>query len=164
MFANEDDELPERINSSALNEWIFNEDTIRQVLNTLMTQGIKIEYGSKLGKTIIFAKNHRHAEKIKEIFDKEYPSYNGYCRVIDNYTNYAQSLIDEFSDPDKMPQIVVSVDMMDTGIDVPEVVNLVFFKKVLSKSKFWQMIGRGTRLCPALIDGQDKSIFYIFDF
>lgn len=81
-----------------------------------------------------------------------------------NYTNYAQSLIDEFSDPDKMPQIVVSVDMMDTGIDVPEVVNLVFFKKVLSKSKFWQMIGRGTRLCPTLIDGQDKSIFYIFDF
>lgn len=82
MFANEDDELPERINSSALNEWIFNEDTIRQVLNTLMTQGIKIEYGSKMGKSIIFAKNHRHAEKIKEIFDKEYPSYNGYCQVI----------------------------------------------------------------------------------
>lgn len=164
LFATENDELPDKISSSALNEWIFNEDTIRQVLNTLMTQGIKIEYGSKLGKTIIFAKNHRHAEKIKEIFDKEYPSYNGYCRVIDNYTNYAQSLIDEFSDPNKMPQIVVSVDMMDTGIDVPEVVNLVFFKRVLSKSKFWQMIGRGTRLCPTLIDGQDKNIFYIFDF
>ena len=164
LFANEDDELPERINSSALNEWIFNEDTIRQVLNTLMTEGIKIDYGSKIGKSIIFAKNHRHAEKIKEIFDKEYPSYHGYCRVIDNYTNYEQSLIDEFSVPEKMPQIVVSVDMMDTGIDVPEVVNLVFFKKVLSKSKFWQMIGRGTRLCPALIDGQDKNVFYIFDF
>ena len=84
--------------------------------------------------------------------------------MIDNYTNYAQSLIDEFSDARKMPQIVVSVDMMDTGIDVPEVVNLVFFKKVMSKAKFWQMIGRGTRLCPGLIDGEDKKQFYIFDF
>jgi type I restriction enzyme R subunit len=84
--------------------------------------------------------------------------------VIDNYMTYAQSAIDEFSEPDKLPQIAVSVDMLDTGIDVPEVLNLVFFKKVLSKAKFWQMIGRGTRLCPGLMDGGDKQKFYIFDF
>ncbi len=164
QFVNEDGEIPEAIDSSALNQYIFNEDTIRKVLATLMEKGIKVEYGSKIGKTIIFAKNHRHAEKIYEVFGKEYPHLTGYCRVIDNYTNYAQSLIDEFSEPNKMPQIVVSVDMMDTGIDVPEVVNLVFFKKVMSKAKFWQMIGRGTRLCKGLLDGKDKEIFYIFDF
>ena len=160
----EDGEVPERIGSSALNEWIFNEDTIREVLNVLMTNGIHIDYGNKIGKTIIFAKNHRHAEKIFEVFNKEYPHLKGYAMVIDNYTNYAQSAIDEFSDPKKLPQIAISVDMLDTGIDVPEVLNLVFFKKVMSKAKFWQMIGRGTRLCPELLDGEDKKLFYIFDF
>ena len=159
-----DGELPERIAASALNEWLFNEDTIRQVLHILMTNGLKIDYGAKLGKTIIFAKNHNHAEKILEVFGKEYPHLPGYAKVIDNYTNYAQSAIDEFSDPKKLPQIAISVDMLDTGIDVPEVLDLVFFKKVLSKAKFWQMIGRGTRLCPGLIDGADKDKFYIFDF
>lgn len=163
-FENENGEMPESIQSSALNEWVFNEDTIKEVLNILMTNGLKIDYGEKLGKSIIFAKNHRHAEKIYEIFNKEYPNYNGYAKVIDNYTNYAQSAIDEFSDPDKLPQIAISVDMLDTGIDVPEVLNLVFFKKVMSKAKFWQMIGRGTRLCPSLMDGKDKDKFYIFDF
>ena len=165
LFANDDGEMPEAIDSSALNEKIFNEDTIRKVLAILMEQGIKVDYGNKIGKTIIFAKNHKHAEKIYEIFGKEFPNYPpNFCRVIDNYTNYAQSLIDEFSDVNKLPQIVVSVDMMDTGIDVPEVVNLVFFKKVMSKAKFWQMIGRGTRLCAGLLDGKDKNQFYIFDF
>ncbi len=163
-FENENGELPDRINSSALNEWVFNEDTIREVLNVLMTNGIKIDYGNKIGKSIIFAKNHRHAEEILEVFNKEYPHLNGYAMVIDNYTNYAQSAIDDFSDPKKLPQIAISVDMLDTGIDVPEVLNLVFFKKVMSKAKFWQMIGRGTRLCPELLDGEDKKIFYIFDF
>lgn len=156
--------VPERIESSALNTWIFNEDTIKKVLNILMNDGIKIDYGQNLGKTIIFAKNHEHAEKILEVFNKEYPHLPDYAKVIDNYINYAQSAIDEFSDPKKMPQIAISVDMLDTGIDVPEVVNLVFFKKVMSKAKFWQMIGRGTRLCPGLIDGEDKNKFYIFDF
>lgn len=157
-------ELPESIGSSALNEWIFNEDTIREVLHVLMSQGLRIDYGEKIGKTIIFAKNHRHAEKIYEIFGKEYPHLEGYAKVIDNHINYAQSAIDEFSDPKKLPQIAISVDMLDTGIDVPEVLNLVFFKKVMSKAKFWQMIGRGTRLCAGLLDGQDKKRFYIFDF
>ena len=163
-FEDENGELPESIASSALNEWIFNEDTIREVLHILMTHGLKIDYGNKIGKTIIFAKNHTHAEKILEVFGKEYPHLNGYAKVIDNYMTYAQSAIDEFSDPKKMPQIAISVDMLDTGIDVPEVLNLVFFKKVMSKAKFWQMIGRGTRLCPGLIDGVDKDKFYIFDF
>ena len=163
-FEDENGELPEAMASSALNEWIFNEDTIREVLNVLMSNGLKIEYGNKIGKTIIFAKNHRHAEKIYEVFNKEYPNLVGYAKVIDNYINYAQSAIDEFSDPKKLPQIAISVDMLDTGIDVPEVLNLVFFKKVMSKAKFWQMIGRGTRLCPALLDGEDKQKFYIFDF
>ena len=163
-FEDENGDLPERIASSAMNEWVFNEDTIRKVLDTLMTKGIKIDYGNKLGKTIIFAKNHTHAEKILEVFHKEYPHLPGYAKVIDNYMTYAQSAIDEFSDPKKLPQIAISVDMLDTGIDVPEVLNLVFFKKVMSKAKFWQMIGRGTRLCPALLDGRDKDKFYIFDF
>ena len=163
-FEDENGELPESIASSALNEWIFNEDTIREVLNILMTEGLKIDYGSKLGKTIIFAKSHRHAEKILEVFGKEYPHLVGYAKVIDNYMTYAQSAIDEFSEADKLPQVAISVDMLDTGIDVPEVLNLVFFKKVMSKAKFWQMIGRGTRLCPGLIDGKDKTRFYIFDF
>lgn len=163
-FEDENGDLPERIASSALNEWIFNEDTIRQVLNTLMTNGLTIDYGSKLGKTIIFAKNHTHAEKILAVFHKEYPHLPGFAKVIDNYMTYAQSAIDEFSDPKKLPQIAISVDMLDTGIDVPEVLNLVFFKKVMSKAKFWQMIGRGTRLCLGLLDGKDKDKFYIFDF
>lgn len=163
-FEEEDGTLPEAIDSSKLNKWIFNVDTIRQVLDVVMTNGLKIDYGQKIGKTIIFAKNHKHAEQILAVFQKEYPYLKDYAKVIDNHITYAQSVIDEFSDPRKLPQIAISVDMLDTGIDVPEVVNLVFFKKVMSKAKFWQMIGRGTRLCPGLFDGEDKDKFYIFDF
>jgi type I restriction enzyme R subunit len=164
-FVNDDGTIPDIIGENALNEWVFNKDTIQKVLNSLLTKGLKVEYGGKIGKTIIFAKNHLHAEKIYTIWGKEYTNYPpGYCQVIDNYTNYAQSLIDDFSTTNKMPQIAVSVDMLDTGIDIPEILNLVFFKKVMSKAKFWQMIGRGTRLCKGLIDGDDKTEFYIFDF
>lgn len=163
-FITETGEIPEKIAPSALNNWVFNEDTIRKVLNILMQDGLKIDYGENLGKTIIFAKNHDHAEKILEIFNKEYPHLKDYAKVIDNKIKYAQSTIDEFSDPKKLPQIAISVDMLDTGIDIPEILNLVFFKKVMSKAKFWQMIGRGTRLCPGLLDGEDKEKFYIFDF
>ena len=163
-FEDENGVLPQSIASSALNEWVFNEDTIREALHVLMSNGLHIDYGNRIGKTIIFAKNHAHAGKILEVFGKEYPHLNGYAQVIDNYMTYAQSAIDEFSDPAKPPQIAISVDMLDTGIDVPEVLNLVFFKKVMSKAKFWQMIGRGTRLCPGLMDGKDKDKFYIFDF
>ena len=87
------------------------------------------------------------------------------CRVIDNHVKYAHTLIDDFYVPDKVPYIAVSVDMLDTGIDVPEIVNLVFFKLVRSKTKFWQMIGRGTRICENLFGpGKDKNEFYIFDY
>jgi type I restriction enzyme R subunit len=163
-FANEDEEIPDNIESSKLNEWLFNHDTLKKALHVLMKYGQRVDYGENIGKTIVFAKNHNHAEKILEVWNKEYPNYPAnYCQVIDNTINYAQSLIDNFSDKKKYPQIAISVDMLDTGIDVPEILNLIFFKKVFSRSKFWQMIGRGTRICPCLIDGNDKQQFYIFD-
>ncbi len=163
-FADEEGSLPSGIDASALNEWIFNHDTIKKALHILMEHGQRVDFGAKIGKTIIFAKNHNHAEKILAVWHQEYPDYpSHYCRVIDNYTNYAQSIIDDFSDPKKLPQIAISVDMLDTGIDVPEILNLVFFKKVMSRAKFWQMIGRGTRTSERLIDGADKERFYIFD-
>lgn len=163
-FADEDGNLPASIDASALNEWIFNQDTIKKALHILMQYGQRVEFGEKIGKTIIFAKNHNHAEKILDVWNHEFPDYpTHYIRVIDNYTNYAQSIIDAFSEKDKFPQIAISVDMLDTGIDVLEILNLVFFKKVMSRSKFWQMIGRGTRTCEGLIDGKDKQQFYIFD-
>lgn len=163
-FVTESGDVPDKIESAALNSWLFNKDTIRKVLRVFMDNGIKIDYGQKIGKTIIFAKNHTHAEKIFEVFNEEYPHLVGYAEVIDNQTKFAQKVIDDFSDPKKLPQIAISVDMLDTGIDVPEILNLVFFKKVMSKAKFWQMIGRGTRLCEKLMDGKDKKLFYIFDF
>ena len=163
-FADEDGDIPEAIDASAFNDWLFNDDTIKKALYNLKEYAQYVEYGSKIGKTIIFAKSHIHAEKILEVWNKEFPDYpSGYCNVIDNKINYTQKLIDDFSDPKKYPQIAISVDMLDTGIDIPEILNLVFFKKVFSKAKFWQMIGRGTRLCPGLIDGKDKEQFYTLD-
>ncbi|MGO5010651.1 DEAD/DEAH box helicase family protein [Niallia sp. Sow4_A1] len=160
------DEEGEEISNSAVNQWLFNDNTIDQVLNDLMEKGIKVEGGDKLGKTIIFANNSKHAKRIVERFNHIYPQYNGkFAAQIDYKVDYVQTLIDDFSTKDKFPQIAVSVDMLDTGVDIPEVVNLVFFKKVRSKSKFWQMIGRGTRLCPNLFGvGEDKEYFLIFDY
>jgi type I restriction enzyme, R subunit len=157
--------LPESVDAVALNNWLFNINTVDQALQILMEQGLKIAGGDKLGKTIIFAKNHNHANFIVERFDYNYPHLKGkFCQVIDSHDNYAQSLLDDFSDAKKEPTIAVSVDMLDTGVDVPEVVNLVFFKPVYSRVKFNQMIGRGTRLCPNLFGiDQDKQEFYIFD-
>lgn len=161
----EDEQTPEEIDSSAINSWLFNKDTIKKILEALMTKGLKVEGRDKLGKTIIFAKNHKHAEEIERVFNLLYPQYNGeFARVIDNKINYANTLIEQFKNPKKYPQIAISVDMLDTGIDVPEVLNLVFFKPVKSKVKFWQMIGRGTRLCNNLFgEGVHKTQFYIFD-
>ena len=158
--------LPPEIDKSALNNWLFNLNTIDQVLTYLMEHGIKVQGGDQLGKTIVFARNHAHAEKIQERFNILYPQYNGkFLRVIDYHTEKSESNYDEFEQKDKMPHIAVSVDMLDTGVDIVEVVNLVFFKRVYSKSKFWQMIGRGTRLCPNLFGpGKDKQEFYVFDF
>lgn len=162
----DDGNVPEQIDSAAINKWLFNEDTVDKVLEHLMTHGQKVADGDRLGKTIIFAKNHNHAQFIAERFDANYPHLAGkFARVIDFKIEYAQSLIDDFSIADKDPHIAISVDMLDTGIDVPEVVNLVFFKIVRSKTKFWQMIGRGTRLCPNLFGpGLHKEFFYVFDF
>ena len=161
----DDEDVVDAIAPGAMFSWLFNENTIDQILVLLMEKGIKVESNDKLGKTIIFAKNHNHAVAIEERFNLLYPRYHGkFARVIDNHVNYASSLIEDFSDVNKMPQIAISVDMLDTGIDIPEVVNLVFFKELKSKVKFLQMIGRGTRLCPDLFGwGNDKKEFYIFD-
>ena len=131
-----------------------------------MEKGLKIEGGDKLGKTIIFAKNSKHAQAIVDRFTALFPEYGGdFIKQIDYSINYVDTLIDAFSTKDKMPQIAVSVDMLDTGIDIPEILNFVFFKKVRSYAKFWQMIGRGARLCKDLLGvGQDKEGFLIFDF
>lgn len=145
--------------------YIHNTDTVDKVLDNLMTNGLKVNDGARIGKTIIFAYNHKHAMLIAERFNILYPELGGdFCRVIDNYEKYAESILDNFKDVNKMPQIAVSVDMLDTGIDVPEVLNLVFFKPVRSKIKFWQMIGRGTRLCKDLFGpSKDKKEFMIYD-
>jgi type I restriction enzyme R subunit len=162
----EDGTVPGAVDAPALNKWLFNADTVDRVLQHLMKQGLKVEDGDRLGKTIIFAKNHDHAAFIAGRFDANYPHLAGhFARVIDFQTTYAQSLIDDFSDPAKAPHIAISVDMLDTGIDIPEIANLVFFKPVRSKTKFWQMIGRGTRLRPDLFGpGRHKEFFYIFDW
>jgi type I restriction enzyme, R subunit len=162
----EEGNVPDYVDPVAVNKWLFNKDTVDKVLEHLMTHGLHVEEGDRLGKTIIFAKNHDHAQFIAERFDENYPHLKGkFARVIDFKTEYAQSLIDDFSEMNKFPQIAISVDMLDTGIDVPEVVNLVFFKIVRSKTKFWQMIGRGTRLCPDLFGiGQHKTHFNVFDY
>lgn len=165
-FSDEDGTMPEYIPSPAVNEYIFNQATVDMVLEELMTKGIKVAGGDRLGKTIIFAQNKRHAEYIVERFNKLYPQYRGtFAKRVISEDNYAQSIIDDFKVPDREPHIAVSVDMLDTGIDVPHIVNLVFFKRVRSKAKFWQMIGRGTRLCKNLLgEGQDKTHFIIFDY
>lgn len=159
-------QFPDEIEATALNNWLFNTDTVDKVLGHLMQNGIKVEGGDKLAKTMIFARSHRHAKFIEERFNIQYPQYKGdFLKVIDYQEEYKYELLNSFKVARKMPQIAVSVDMLDTGIDVPEVSNLVFFKPVRSSSKFWQMIGRGTRLCKDLFGfGDDKKEFIIFDF
>ncbi len=158
-------EMPREVSGGAVNTWLFNEDTIKKVLEQLWGRGLKIEGGDRLGKTIIFARNHDHALEIKRVFNKHFPLHGNMMELIDNYAYNAQELIYRFSDTANNEfQIAVSVDMLDTGIDIPEVVNLVFFKRVRSKAKFWQMVGRGTRLSPDLFGpGIPKEFFYIFD-
>jgi len=157
---------PERVDAAAINRWLFNADTADKVLQHLMEHGHTVDGGDRLAKTIIFARNHAHATFIEARFNHHYPSHAGhFARIIDNYATYPQSLIDDFAQKDKAPYIAISVDMLDTGVDVPEVANLVFFKPVYSRIKFWQMIGRGTRLCPDLFGpGEDKQDFRVFDF
>jgi type I restriction enzyme R subunit len=162
----EDGTVPTEVDPAELNKWLFNIDTVDKALEVLMTQGQKVGGGDRLGKTIVFAKNNDHADFIAARFNVNYPQYKGhFARVVTYKTEYAQSIIDDFSAKEKMPHIAVSVDMLDTGIDVPEVVNLVFFKILRSKTKFWQMLGRGTRLCKDLFGpGEHKQNFFVFDF
>lgn len=159
--------FPDEIAAYALNKWLFNKDTVNKVLDTLMTEGLTIEGGDKIGRTIIFAVNQKHAQFIVDCFTDRYPDKPAnFIATIHNQVSHAQSLIDAFCDEFKEndPQIVVSVDMMDTGIDAPRVLNLVFFKVVRSYAKFWQMIGRGTRLCSDVFGiDQPKEYFLIFD-
>jgi len=162
-----EEEIPDSVEAAEVNKRLFNEDTVDLVIAHLMQNGLKVEGGDRLGKTIIFAKNQAHAWFIEKRFNIAYPNLTGYFARVITYESgsYAQTLIDDFSKKSKAPHIAISVDMLDTGIDVPEVVNLVFFKQVRSKTKFWQMMGRGTRLCPDLFGpGQDKEYFRVFDY
>lgn len=161
----DDGDVPDEISADEVNKFLFNADTIDKTLETLMTYGVKVEAGDRLGKTIIFARNNRHAEFIAERFNEIYPEHKGdFAQVITYQKSFAQDLIDKFSIRDKAPHIAISVDMLDTGIDVPEVVNLVLAKPVHSKTKFWQMLGRGTRLCADLFGpNHDKTGFLVFD-
>lgn len=165
-FTDEDGEMPDFVPPPAINEFIFNQATVDMVLEDLMTKGIKVAGGDRLGKTIIFAQNKKHAQYIIERFSKLYPQYHeGFAKRVICDDNYAQTIIDNFKIAERNPHIAVSVDMLDTGIDVPEILNLVYFKRVRSKTKFWQMLGRGTRLCKNLFgEGQDKTHFIIFDY
>ena len=160
-----DDEYHRDILPQEIFKYLFNIDTVDKVLMELMEKGLKVKSGEEIGKTIIFAMNHKHAELIVERFRTLYPEKEpDYCQLIDNYVNKAGELIRKFEQIDNYPQIAVSVDMLDTGVDVPSVLNLVFFKCVRSKIKFMQMIGRGTRLCPKVFGDADKKEFYIFDW
>jgi type I restriction enzyme R subunit len=145
-----------------LEKKITNKDTNRYILRTLMEKGIKV--GDYIGKTIIFAKNKEHANLLDSLFNEMYPQYKGkLTAVIYSDIKDKSVLIENLKDKD-FPRIAISVDLLDTGIDVPEVVNLVFAKPIYSKVKFWQMIGRGTRRSDNLFgDGQDKKEFVIFD-
>jgi len=165
-FTDEDGEMPDFVPPPEINTFIFNQTTVDMVLEDLMTKGISVAGGDRLGKTIIFAQNKKHAQYIIDRFEKLFPQYPGsFAKRVVCDDNYAQTIIEDFKIAEKEPHIVVSVDMMDTGIDVPEIVNLVFFKRVRSKIKFWQMIGRGTRICSNLFgEGQDKTHFVIFDY
>jgi len=164
---NEDDERLHRdIANREMFNYIFNEDTIDKVLQDLMENGIKVQSGERIGKTIIFAYNHKHAKQIVGRFAKLYPQYGpDFCVLIDYSVSYAQDLINRLEIRDKDPQIAISVDMLDTGIDIPDLLNLVFFKEVKSKIKFMQMVGRGTRLSEDIFaKNKDKEEFYIFDY
>ncbi|HBE67048.1 MAG TPA: restriction endonuclease subunit R [Planctomycetaceae bacterium] len=163
----EDEAVPQAIEfeQPAVDKAAFNKDTNRHILRNLMDNGIRV--GSRLGKTIIFARSMKHARLLEELFNEMYPQYGGkFCQTIVSDDARAESLIDDFKGEGSNPDltIAISVDMLDTGVDVLECVNLVFAKPVYSYVKFWQMIGRGTRLCKNLFGkGKDKTHFQIFD-
>lgn len=159
-----DDEPPDRIESSRIFNTVYNQDTVDKVIDEVMERGLKVDGGETIGKTIVFAYNHRHADLIVKRIKERYPHDDDWCQLVDNYVNYADTLVEKFKHDPKF-RIAVSVDMLDTGIDVPEILNLVFFKPVRSRIKFIQMIGRGTRPCKNVFTpGKDKTEFRIFDY
>ncbi|MBR6521460.1 MAG: DEAD/DEAH box helicase family protein [Oscillospiraceae bacterium] len=162
-FASDDSVLPDRIGAALLNRWVLNADTIREALAVLMKHAIYVNKGKKIGKTIIFASSKDHAELIFDIFREMNPRLTGYAKTISNDTRDRKDILSRFADPNRLPQIIIADHSMESGVDFPHVVNLVFFKKVRDKARFWQMIGRGARPCSALSKNQSKSIYHIFD-
>lgn len=147
---------------NSVEKMVKNDDTNRLILKTLIEDGYKNPLTNLPAKTIIFAINKTHAHRLAKLFDELYPHYNSQvAKVIVSDLNNADELIKQFKDEKSEFNIAISVGMLDTGIDVPSIMNLVFAKPVFSKAKFWQMIGRGTRL----YDGDfKKERFVIFDF
>ena len=164
-WSDDDDSVPDEVAADDLNKFLFNADTVDKMLEAVMTEGLKVDTGEHIGKTIVFARNTLHAKLIAERLDLNYPHYRGtFASIITSQADNAQSLIDKFEKPGSAPYLAISVDMLDTGLDVPAVVNLVFAKMVRSKTKFWQMLGRGTRLCDDLYGpGENKTGFVVFD-
>jgi type I restriction enzyme R subunit len=153
---------------------VSNRDTLRKQWEEVMETCLKDQSGQLPGKTIIFAMTKAHAHRIAEVFEEMYPQHVGVVQVITSTTervrdgSYGDGLITKFK-KSNLPRIAISVDMLDTGIDVPEVVNLVFMKPVQSRIKLWQMIGRGTRnqqACKYLdrLPVGKKTEFKIIDF
>lgn len=166
-LAGEDKPTPDfNIPGNEIFRILFNIDTCRKVVEELMQYGLRVDNGETIGKTIIFAYNHKHAQMIVDAFYEVFPQYGekDICQLVDYSVAYAEELVDRFKTNSDF-RIAVSVDMLDTGIDVPEVLNLVFFKPVRSKIKFMQMIGRGTRLCENIYGPErHKTGFQIFDY
>jgi type I restriction enzyme R subunit len=156
-------EIPDAVTASHVHQWIMNDDTIHKIFDVLKERGIHVAGGERIGKTIIFVSRREHAEHMWRLFDKRYPEHGGkLMRIIDGKD---KSKYDDFRTPEKLPQIAITEDLLETGVNIPEVVNLVFCKPVRSYTKFWQMIGRGTRPVKDLFGpGLDKQHFLVFDW
>jgi len=154
--------LPPRFLSDEFLRWVSGEETVSAALDFFLAHALRV--GARLGKTILFAQNGAHARRILEILTRRFPALSDASAVIDPDRTDAQAAIDEFSSPESSLTLAISVDELDTGVDVPQVLNLVFLRRVVSKAKFWQMIGRGARPCPGLLEGRDKTGYRIFDF
>ena len=154
---------------SQLEKQVINKGTNTLIVREFMEESIKDANGVLPGKTIFFCATKAHARRMEEIFDKLYPQHKGELAkvlVSDDPRVYGKGgLLDQFTNND-MPRVAISVDMLDTGIDVREIVNLVFAKPVYSYTKFWQMVGRGTRLLEASKPKPwctDKDVFLVLD-
>ena len=147
---------------STIEKMVINDDTNRKILTTFMENCYIHPISNLPSKTIIFAVSKKHAYRLEQLFNELFPQYHSkVAKVIVSELNNTEELIKEFRDVKSGFNIAISVDMLDTGIDVPSIMNLVFAKPVFSRAKFWQMIGRGTRLYD---EEFLKEKFVIFDF